>query len=127
MQITAVQNHFVSYKPCSTCVDNAISIFETCSQIVSTQNSGFGSTCQSFGAHHTDIPVCDWQDTCAAIRSRGNFIGTVSENGMSRKEWNQMFGYTNRTYTGAAATMRTGEGFMQVKMADVCTDSARIS
>ena len=45
---------------------------------------------------------------------------------MSRKERNQMFGYTNGTYTGTATTVRAGKSLMQIQMAYISTDGTRI-
>ena len=41
---------------------------------------------------------------------------------MSWKERDQMFGYTNGTYTGTATTVRAGKSLMQIQMAYISTD-----
>ena len=45
---------------------------------------------------------------------------------MSRKERNQMFGYTNGTYTWTATTVRAGKSLMQIQMAYISPDGTRI-
>ena len=45
---------------------------------------------------------------------------------MSRQERNQMLGYTNRSYTWTATTVRAGKRLVQVKMAHIRTNCSRI-
>ena len=105
MYLAAFQNHFMSDETGSSPINNAISIFQTSSQIVGIENGYFSSLGQAFGTHHPDVAVCDRQDTRTAERSCGNLILRTAEDRMSRQEWNQMLSYTDRAYTRTAATV----------------------
>ena len=59
LKLTAVEDQLVSYPALLAFINNAIRIAQASSQIVSREDSGFGSLTKSFFAHHIDIAITD--------------------------------------------------------------------
>ncbi len=126
VQVTAIENHFVTYKTGCTRVNDTVSISQASGQIVCTQDSGLGSTCQAFSTHHADVTVSNRENTGATIRSCRYLIGFITEHEVTRQERNEVFGHTDRTYARTTTTVRAGKCLVEVQVANVCTDSTRI-
>ena len=111
---------------CST-IDNAVCIFQTGSQIVGVQDRYFCSLGESFRTHHPDISVCNGENTRTTERSGRYLILCIAEDTVSGQERNQMFRYTDRTYSRTSATVWWGECLMKIQVADIRADESRIS
>ena len=127
VQVTAVEDHFVTYETSCTRVNDAISILQASSQVVSAEDSSLSSTCQTFSTHHADVTICNRQDTCTTIRSSRNLVGFVTEHEVTRQEWYEVFCYTYRAYTRTTTAVRASECLVQVQVANVCTNCTWIS
>ena len=126
VNLPAFQNHFMSYKSVCSAVYRTVCIVQRSSKIIGIQYSCLGRPFQSFSSHHANIGIGNRQDTGTAVRSSRNLILFISEKIMSRQERNQMLGYTNRSYTWTATTVRAGKRLVQVKMAHIRTNCSRI-
>ena len=124
--LAAFQNHFVANEAGSAPVNDAIRILEASSQIIGAQYRYLGGTCQSFRSHHADVSVSDGQDACTAERSACNLVGSIAEDTVSRQERNQMFCHADRSYARSAAAVRRSKRLVQVQMANVGADKARV-
>ena len=59
VNLAAFQYHFMTNKAGCAPIYDTIRVFQTGCQVISAENSDFGSTCQSFRTHHADISVSD--------------------------------------------------------------------
>ena len=76
-------------------------------------------------AHHQAIGPGDQQDRGAAI-GRSRYRAAVILARIAGQEGRQMRLDPDRTHAGTAAAMRDGEGLVQVEVADVAADLARL-
>ena len=108
-------------------INNSVGVFEAGCQVVGIQNGHFRIHRQTFCPAEADISVGNRQDACAAERSSGYGIQVAAHYlRMLRQERKEVLGDADRTYAGTATAVRRREGLVQVQMAEVGADGARI-
>ena len=89
-----------------------------------------GGRAQSVGAHHCDVHPRDGQNAGAAPRrgtNRANWIfATELDDGMIRQEIHQVLRHTDGAHSRAAAAVWDAKGFVQVDVANVRAEFARL-
>ena len=127
LHLAAFENQLVADAPFRAGIDNSVSVFEASRQVVGIQDGHFCIHRQTFCPAEADISVGNWQDTRAAERSGRNGIQIAAHRlRMLRQEREEVLGDANRANAGTATAVRRREGLVQVQVAEVGADGARI-
>src|SRR5699024_242962 len=81
-------------------------------------------------AHHLNVGIRNRQDACTSPRSRryriDGFAAARLDDRIARKKRRKLIGADNGSYARPAASVWNTKGFVQIQMADVCSNLRRI-
>ena len=130
LELAAVEDQLVTDTTRCPRVDDTIGILETDSHIVGVEDCRASSTLKPLRTQQADVSVGDDIDTSATERRCRDdvpFDGLVVDAiAMRRLVRSESLGHTDRAATRTATTVGDSEGLMQVEVADVCSDEARV-
>src|SRR5690606_22992175 len=98
--------------------------------IVCIQDGVLRSVGESIGSHHCDISVGYQEDGSRSPRGcRYRVDAQLAADADHRMVWqkgHQMFRYADRAHAGSATTVRNTERLVQIEVADIRADKARV-
>ena len=130
LKLTQIQNALVRYAPIGALVQHWEMRVQPSGDIIGIQDCVLGGGLQSLCAHHCDVHPGDRQNACAAPWCRAHrtycFGGIAVGHRMAWQEIYQMLRYANWSHARPAAAVGNAERFMQVNVAHIRAQFARL-
>ena len=130
LELPQIQNTLMRYAPIGALVQHWEMCVQPRGNVVGIQNRVLGGGLQSVGAHHRDVHPGDRQNARAAPWRRAHRThrlgGVAVGHRMTRQEIHQMLRHTDRPHARSATAMRDTECFMQVNVAHIRAQFARL-
>ena len=130
LEVGQVEDHLVTHAARLARIVGPELRCERGGHVVGVDDCHFRGAAQSGFTQHLDITVGYGQQQCGAPRSRCHggdaFVAARRHNRMRGEEGFEVLGDADRTHARTAAAVGHGEGLVQVEVADVGADVARI-
>ena len=130
LEVRQVEDHLVAHAARFACVVGAQLAGERRGHVVGIDDRHLGGAAQAVAAEHLDVAVGDRQQHRRAPRcrryGRDALFAARRHERVRRQEASEVLGHADRTHARTAAPVGHGEGLVQVEVADVGADVARI-
>ncbi len=129
LELAQIEDQFMRHASVRAGIEDGIVRLEACLDVIGVEDGVLRGIGGAVGPKHPDIPVGNEQNAGAAPRRSGDGVDRLLAAGPDERVPGQIrsevLRHADRTHARAAATMRNGEGLVQVEMAHVGANRRR--
>ncbi len=125
-----VNQKLVSHTATVTGVLELVVILQTVGDVIGCEQRSLGRLLETSPSKHLDVSPCNGQDRSGTPRSGrdgvDSHLASCRCERVTREEWSEMLGDTDRANTRSSTTVRDREGLVQVQVGDIGTHDGRV-